>query len=335
MDNEAVEIVEQPVAQDTDPDIEIEVVDPVPSEEKPRAAVDYKRYEPEADKGLEEFKKNLDEASQKRFDRLTFQWKEAERRAGETVRERDSALEYARAVHSKYDEMRKLVAQNQKLALQSATVHTTQQIEQSKANLKRATDLANTDEMIAEQEKLARLIADQRQLTSLPEPNERMLPELAPPPKPTTHVDERAVTWARNNPWFNAAPDPTNPQRLAGSNLASRHALGVHEWLVSQNISPDSERYYELLDGEMKQRFPELYQQQERAAEQNGQAAPNGAAKPQQRHFSPVGPVIRTSPGGKRKVTLTPSALNTAKMLGLTAQEYAQQVAKEAAENDR
>jgi len=96
------------------------------------------------------------------------------------------------------------------------------------------------------------------------------------------------------------------------------YAIGLHEKLVKQGIDPrGNPQYYEQIDAVLKQQF----------SENVGKEGEAGVA-PTSRRTPVVAPARR---GGKtpRKVELNQSQVNLARKLGLTPEQYAQQLVKE------
>ena len=86
-------------------------------------------------------------------------------------------------------------------------------------------------------------------------------------------------------------------------------ALGLHNKLVKQGVSPQSDEYYETIDSRMRQVFPDNFEE----------------AEPKRKKAQVVAPATRST--APKKVTLTRTQVQIAKRLGLTPEQYAKQVA--------
>lgn len=128
-------------------------------------------------------------------------------------------------------------------------------------------------------------------------PVQRQVPSV---PKPT----EGAINWTEENPWFG---DPEHADMTA-------LAYGIHENLIKyKGIKPDTDEYFEAINGEMRQRFPEYFTED----------------KPQKSHpATVVGSAQKDTPKKTRKVVLKASQVRLAKRLGLTVEQYAAQLIK-------
>ena len=97
-------------------------------------------------------------------------------------------------------------------------------------------------------------------------------------------------------------------------------ALGLHNKLVKQGMNPQSDEYYEAIDGRMREVFPDTFGDVDKPDR-----------KTSKRQANVVAPATRsTSP---KKVVLTRTQVNLAKRLGVPLEDYAKQVAIETRKN--
>ena len=110
--------------------------------------------------------------------------------------------------------------------------------------------------------------------------------------------DPKAEKWAKNNEWF-------------GDDQAMTFAaFGIHKELVDSGVDPTSDKYYALVDEEMRNNFPHKFSEEQAAPVQQVAASSRGASG------------RKTS----RKVKLTPSQVAIAKRLNVPLEEYAKHV---------
>ncbi len=88
-------------------------------------------------------------------------------------------------------------------------------------------------------------------------------------------------------------------------------AMGVHQQLIKEGVVPSSKHYYERVDAEMRELFPQKFVGETK----NVQSAVAGASRG-------VGSVKK----GARSVKLTPSQIAIAKRIGVPLEEYAKYV---------
>ena len=111
------------------------------------------------------------------------------------------------------------------------------------------------------------------------------------------------MDWKQANPWFGPDDEMTS------------FALGLHNRLVKEGVTPQQEDYFERIDSRMRQVFPDNFEDTTQV-----EVAPEPKRKAQV-----VAPATRST--APKKVTLTRTQVQIAKRLGLTPQQYAKQVA--------
>jgi len=276
-----------------DDDLEIEVVDDTPKADRNR-----KPSEPPEDVTDEELEK-YSEQVQKRIKHFTKGYHDERRAKEEALRERQ---ELERVTQQLMEENKKLkgnVNKNQTALLEQAKKNAAIETEAAKRSYKEAYESGDSEAVLEAQEKLtsAKLKSDRLANFKLPALQEEETPvQPEPEPAPAVQVDNRAADWQKNNSWFGSDDEMTSL------------ALGLHNKLVKQGVSPQSDEYYETIDSRMRQVFPDNFED----------------AEPK-RKTQVVAPATRST--APKKVTLTKTQVQLAKRLGLTPQQYAKQVA--------
>jgi hypothetical protein len=276
-----------------DDDLEIEVVDDTPKADRNR-----KPSEPPEDVTEDELEK-YSEQVQKRIKHFTKGYHDERRAKEEALRERQ---ELERVTQQLMEENKKLkgnVNKNQTALLEQAKKNAAIETEAAKRSYKEAYESGDSEAVLEAQEKLtsAKLKSDRLANFKLPALQEEETPvQPEPEPAPAVQVDNRAADWQKNNSWFGSDDEMTSL------------ALGLHNKLVKQGVSPQSDEYYETIDSRMRQVFPDNFED----------------AEPK-RKTQVVAPATRST--APKKVTLTKTQVQLAKRLGLTPQQYAKQVA--------
>lgn len=276
-----------------DDDLEIEVVDDTPKADRGR-----KPSEPPEDVTEDELEK-YSEQVQKRIKHFTKGYHDERRAKEEALRERQ---ELERVTQQLIEENKKLkgnVNKNQTALLEQAKKNAAIETETAKRAYKEAYETGDSDAVLEAQEKLtnAKLKSDRLANFKIPALQETETPvQPEPEPAPAVQVDERASDWQKANSWFGSDDEMTSL------------ALGLHNKLVKQGVSPQSDEYYETIDARMRQVFPDQFED----------------AEPK-RKTQVVAPATRST--APKKVTLTKTQVQLAKRLGLTPQQYAKQVA--------
>jgi len=308
MNNTAEKIEEDftEVELNNDSEFEVDIVDDTPEEDKgkPRRAEDAEAQIPEDDEIA-----NYSENVQKRIKQLKFEYHEERRRKEEASRMQEEAVEYARKIYEENQKLRKTLEEGEGVLVQQAKSRVEAELDRAKASYKEAYETGDPDKLLEAQEKLTALQNEKYRVESYkpkPQKAEEQPRQFQAKPK-VAEPDARTKQWAAQNDWFG------NDSEMTG------YAFGVHESLVKQGINPQTQadEYYNRIDASMRQRFPDKF------GEQIIEDAPVRQAG------SVVAPASRSAKK-PRRVQLTSTQVALAKRLGLTAEQYAAQLLKEA-----
>ena len=285
-------------------DIEIEIVDDTPAQDRGRKPLDREVSDPTDDE-IE----NYSEGVKKRIKELTHA-RHDERRAKEALlRERQELERMAQAMIAENRQLKYYVNNGSTHYAASVKQVAEAELDSAKRKLKDATEAFDTEAIIAAQEalmeaKLKLEAAKNFNPTPLQVEDDVVQPQQQVVQQP--QIDEKSLNWQARNQWFGAS----------GYEEYTSYALGLHQKLVSSGIDPRSDRYFDQIDGRMKSKFPELFGGEDKP--KSGDAS--------KRPTSVVAPATRSS--GATKIKLTNTQLALAKKFGLTPQQYAAQVAK-------
>ena len=278
-------------------DVEIEVIDDTPKEDQG------KKQSKQPDEITDEELENYSEKTRKRLKHFSKGFHDQRRLAESAQREKEEALRIAQQLVEENKQLKGAVNENQKVLLEQAKKEVTGEINVAKYRYKQAYEAGDPDAIIKAQEDLtsAKIKADKI--------NNYVLPPLQASDSnverqiiaPQNVVDSRALDWQKNNPWFGPDDEMTS------------FALGLHQKLVKQGVSPQSDEYYEKINSRMHQVFPDNFEEADEPAE------------PRRRNV--VAPVTRSV--APRKITLTKTQVALAKRLGLPLELYAKQVAED------
>ena len=290
---------------ETETDIEL-----MEAPESKGVPIEQEAPEPEAPSApAPEPKSELDQVSenvQKRIAKLTAKMREAERRE-------QAAIEYARNVQAKAQDLeQKLVVTDHSRLNEAKTRLETQQAT-LRSIIKRAREEGDIDTETEAQQRLAELSYEQRQVSDWIEqqkaqPVQRQEPVYQPQPQyqapQPAAPSAKADSWAERNPWF-------------GQDRTMTYAAwGIHQTLVDEEgIDPESDEYYTELDNRLRNDFPNKFQ----SAQTNNR---------QRSNVPSVAPASRSSGvnNARRTVRLSPSQVAIAKKLGVPLEEYAKYV---------
>ena len=290
-------------------DLEVSIVDDTQEEDRNRPA--------RAD-DAEEGEDDLDEAQfsdriKKRIDKLRYEWNEERRNKEKALRENHEAVNYAQNVQGENQALKQQLADQRRLLYDQVSAKTDAEIEGAKQRYREAYEAGEADQIVEAQSQLSKLHAEKAQYNYVsPEPARQPQQQVQQPQQPQQPAvpppDPMAVEWLKRNQWF----------QQPGYEELTGFAVGLHEKLVKQGIDPrGNPDYYSNIDGALQKQFPNHFEK----------AADAGEA-PTSRRTPVVAPARR---GGKapRKVELTSTQVALARKLGLTPEQYAQQLVKE------
>jgi|TARA_R110002167_G_scaffold24845_11_gene86934 hypothetical protein len=296
----AVEAPKEELEYVEDESYEIEVVDDTPENDRDRRT----SKPPEA--VTDEELKNYSRKVQRRINSFSKSYND-ERRLKETaLRERTELENFARNLVNENEGLKDTVDRNQEALLEQAKRTAAGEMILAKRAYKAAYEEGDSDKLIEAQEKMtnAKFKADKLDNLGPPPLQQETTPvqteqrESAPAPI----ADDRATEWAEANTWFGQDDEMTS------------FSLGLHTKLVKEGISPQSDDYYEKINSRMRQVFPE-----------NFEDASEVEPKPRRQGNNVVAPATRST--APKKIRLTRTQVNISKRLGITPEQYAQQVA--------
>lgn len=298
------EVAEEQFEEIEDSGFEVDIIDDTPEEDKPRRAEDAEAQIPEDDE-IASYGENV----QKRIKQLKFEFHEERRRKEEAARLQDEAVDYARKIYEENQKLRKTLEEGEGVLVQQAKGRVEAELERAKSAYKQAYEVGDPDKLIEAQEQLNNLQNEKFRVESYKPKQQEVQEEpvqLQQKPK-VPEPDAKTKAWAAKNEWFG------NDSEMTG------YAFGVHESLVKQGINPQSQadEYYNRIDDSMRQRFPDKFDEQQ------------VEAAPVRQTGSVVAPAGRSAKK-PRRVQLTSTQVALAKRLGLSAEQYAAQLLKEA-----
>jgi len=300
------DIEDAEVVEDSD-DVELEVVDDTPPEDRDRAPLpeDVKQKLDEEDTAAEEYSDKV----KQRIAQMKKAWHDERRAKEAAVREREEAVRIAQMAYQERQQYMQYLEENETWALEQARERAKVELERAKSNYRAAYEAGDTDQVVEAQYALQVATMNMDKLANFQPPKRHVQQPMPQQPlqsqqndvyreQAKPQLDPRVVDWSKKNTWFGKDDEMTN------------FALGVHQRLVKEGVSPETDEYYERLDARIRQVFPDKVP---------------GTAKKRQ---SPtvVAPVGR-SPKGK-KVVLTKTQVALAQKLGITPEQYAKEVMK-------
>lgn len=282
-------------------DLQVEVVDDTPPEDKNRP-----RRTGEPDLPDEDEVAQYSDKVKKRISKLKYEFHEERRAKEELERQQQALADYAKRVMSENANLKKALHSGQSIIADQMQTRVETELEIAKRQLREAVELGDIDKQVEAHKSIARLTFEADKVKSFrplqieETPEEPEIPQYVqqtPPPQP----DEKTMSWARKNTWFGRDREMTD------------YARHIHDRLVVfDRVDPKTDEYWDKLDSELRKRYPHLVSGEET----------EGSKAPPQKQSVVVAPVKRNSTP-PRKVQLSASEVAIAKRLGLTIEQYA------------
>jgi hypothetical protein len=293
-DEKAAEKAEK-VDFEVENEVEVEVVDDTPEDDKNRSPMK------EAPQDVTEDElSQYSEGVKQRIKHFSKGYHE-ERRAKESAqREREEALRLAQNLVEENKKLQTNLGQGQQALLEQAKHVVARELEDAKRKYKEAYEAGDSDALLDAQEQLTsvKIKADKVNNFRPALQQRESSVKTAPRESERPQVDPKANAWKDSNPWFG------ENKRMTAM------ALTIHQEIVESGVDPSSDDYYKKLNSEIREVFPDAF-----------------SSEKQSRKSSVVAPATRST--APRKIVLTQSQVNIAKRLGVPLEQYARQVAEE------
>ena len=280
---------ENKVEFEVEGDTEIEVVDDTPEEDRGRAPM----KEPPAEVTEDELSQ-YSEGVKKRIQHISKGYHEERRAKEAAVREREEAVRLAQNLMEENKKLQGSLGQGQQALLEQAKKVVANEVEQAKVKYKQAYESGDADALVSAQEELTSAKIKAERVNNFRPPVAK--PE-EPVVQPAPEVDSKARAWLSANPWFES------------NRRMKAVALEIHNELVESGVNPTSDEYYQRINSEVRQLFPDAFPSEKTVKK------------------SVVAPATRST--APKKIVLTQSQVNLAKRMGLTNEQYARAVAEE------
>ena len=318
IDDNIEQTKEQAISLNNDP-VEVEVVDDTPAEDRnrPKRSKDVEPNIPDDDE-INSYKGDV----QKRIKQLKYEYHEERRQKEEAKRLSDEAVAATQKLIEENKKLRKTLNDGESVLVEQAKGRVEAELAKAKQEYKDAYEAGDPDKLVEAQEKLNQ-VQNERYRVNNYKPQVRA-EEPATPPQASSRSQVKEPTgkdkeWLeKNNNWFNQD----------GFEEMTGFAHGLHAKLVKAGVNPllEPDEYYRRVDSSMRKAFPEHFQSTDIENKQDTEIEEVEA--PQRSAGNVVAPVNRSAKK-PRKVQLTSTQIGLAKRLGLTPEQYAQQLLKE------
>ena len=302
-------------------EIEVQVVDDV-VEEKPKPKND-KVDNDEVDAEIS----NYSQRASDRINEIKYQYHE-ERRAKETSEQiAQEAAQRLQTVMQENQRLQQMVEQGGNVLNQTAYNNALWAKQSATEKYKKAYDEGDAEAMAQAQELLSKAtLAEQQAGQTAQQVQNHIIQSMPVEPtqniaQPKKNLDPDMDKWARQNPWF-MGQEPFQQEMTA-------YALAIDVSLRNEGILPENnpDEYYSSVDSSMKQRFPKFFGVQQESDSEMVVDSGTPRRQPQ----TVVASATRDS-GNKKptQIRLNKAQVALARQLGITPEQYANQLLKEA-----
>jgi hypothetical protein len=297
-------------SQNSAPEIEIEIEDDTPTEDRGRQPLPKPLVEELERDELDQYDDNVKE----KLKQLRKVWHDERREKEAALREQQETLTVAQKLLNENKRIREILTTGEKEYVSTVQHSAQMQLDMAKKSYKEAYDAGDSDGLVEAQEAMqnANIRLMQARNFKMPSLQEENFDVQTPQePQPTRRSDPKADSWQERNSWF-------------GSNRGmTAYALGLHEELKDNGVPVGSDEYYGALDRTMRKRFPEAFSTTAALVDDEQTSREPARTKP----ATVVAPATRsTSP---QKVRLKTSQMALIKKLGITPEQYVKEFVKE------
>jgi hypothetical protein len=288
-------------AQNAEPEIEIEIEDDAPPEDRGKTPMPKPLVEELEKDELDQYDDNV----KTKLKQMRKVWHDERREKESAIREQHEAVGLAQRLLEENKRIKGILTTGEKEYVSTIQSNADMELKIAQRAYKEAYDAGDSDKMMEANQALqmANLKMLQVKNFRMPSLQEDEIPVQQQPVQyqPAPYVpepDNKAVAWQKRNSWFGQDRGMT------------AFALALHEDLRDNGIEVGSEEYYRELDNTVRKRFSEKFESLEDNRQQGTRT----------RLSTVVAPAVRST--APTKVKLKQSQVNLARKLGLTPEQY-------------
>lgn len=303
-DFEALDVTE------VDDDIDLEVEDDTPPEDRDRAPMPKEIVDELDNDELEEYSEKV----KLRLKQMKKVYHDERREKERVQREHQEAVSVAQRMLDENRSLKNTLSVGETRLLDSYKAQADQDMAVARRAYVEAHETGDSEGLVKAQERITAAALRAQQLndykpTLQRQPEQVYQPAVAPS---QPRLDPKTDAWQKRNTWWG-----TDSEMTAA-------ALGLHQKLEQQHGKAfvGTDEYWRSVDTTMKRRFPEYF----------GDNSPPAKGKDGRRAANVVAPATRST--SSRKIVLTKSQVALAKRFGLSPEQYAREVVKLENRND-
>ena len=304
-------------------DLEVTIVDDTPTEDqgkKPRAEDTPVEVDDDVvDKEIADYSKRAAD----RIAKIKYEYHEERRAKEAATRESKEAVQRLQTLMSENKKLQAMVDQGGEVLNKQAHNNALWAKQNAQAEFKRAYDEGDADAMTKAQEMIAKATLAEQQSMNMAQSVQAEIAKKLPVEQPvqqTQELDPDMKAWSSKNPWFMS----TIPEHQE----MSSYALTIDQRLRNQGILPeqDAKKYYAEVDKAMHKEYPSFFGVQ---VEETADVV-HETNTPKRQPSTVVASATRDS-GNKKpsQIRLTQTQVRLARQLGISPEQYANQLLKE------
>lgn len=304
-------------------DLEITIIDDTPEADQgrnPRAGDTSVEVDDDiVDKEIADYSKRAAD----RIAKIKYEYHEERRAKESAARESKEAITRLQTLMSENQRLQAMVEQGGQVLNKQAHNNALWAKQNAQAEFKKAYEEGDADAMTKAQEMIAKATLAEQQSSNMAQNVQaqviKNMPVQAPVQK-TQELDPEMKAWSSKNPWFMS----TVPEHQE----MSSYALTIDQRLRNQGILPekDASKYYAEVDKNMRKEYPNFFGVQVEQTED----VVYETRTPKRQPSTVVASATRDS-GNKKpsQIRLTQTQVKLARQLGITPEQYANQLLKE------
>lgn len=302
-------------------DLSVEIIDDVPPEDR-RPPRDESVEEVEIDDDtLDAEITDYSKRAGDRINKLKYDYHEERRAKEQATRESQEAIQRLSALMEENKKLQALVDQGGEVLNKQAANNALWAKQNAQAMYKSAYEAGDADKMAEAQEQLSKAVLAEQTANNMSQQVQTQilndLPVEETSEQKPQQIDEDLQRWAAKNPWF-MGTEPIHKEMSA-------YAMYVDNALRTNGIDPakEAEKYYAEVDKEMRNKFPNFFGIQQTPSEEVVET------KDRQPQTVVAGATRNTGNSKPSQVRLTQTQVKIARQLGISPEQYANQLLKE------
>jgi len=299
--------------------LEVEIVDDTPEEDRRPKKVEDSSSDVDDDTLDKEIADYSDRAG-KRIAKIKYEYHEERREKEAAKRESQEAVKRLQNVMSENQRLQAMVEQGGEVLNKQAHNNALWAKQNAQEAFKKAYEEGNAEEMTKAQELLSKATLAEQQSTNVAANLQQQIAQNLPQREiQEAQPDPDMQAWAQKNPWFMGS-EPVHKEMTS-------YAMYVDQSLQAKGIDPASKsnEYYQEVDKAMQNQFPTFF-----GVQPSEEVEVSQEETPKRQPSTVVASATRDS-GNKKpsQIRLTQTQVKLARQLGISPEQYANQLLKE------